>query len=141
VTGEVGVALALSPGTALVAGTNQVAMLQFAASTGASGSAALTLDDNVVKLQVADKTANALAANYVNGAVTLPPQPTLLATKVGENLQLTWPVASGSFQVQSANSVYGPWSIADLTIITNGVDVTVTVTATNQQQYYRLLGQ
>jgi hypothetical protein len=139
--GEVGVALAMSPGLGLAAGTNQIAMLQFTAGTNASGAVILSLDDSVVKLQVADKLANVLTFSSANGAVVLPPQPTMTTTITGANLQLTWPVSTGTFQVQSADNPAGPWSNAALTVITNGGNATVTVTATNQQQYFRLVGQ
>jgi hypothetical protein len=142
--GEVGVALAMSPGLALAAGTNQVAVLQFASMTNASGPVTLSLDGTVVKLQLADKTANVLAASYVNGAVTLPPQPVLATAITGANLQLTWQVASGTFQVESASNPTGPWitnTTSPLSFVTNGASVTVTVTATNTEQYFRLVGQ
>jgi hypothetical protein len=139
--GEVGVALAMSPGLGLAAGTNQIAMLQFTAGTNASGAVILSLDDSVVKLQVADKLANVLTFSSANGAVVLPPQPTMTTTITGANLQLTWPLSTGTFQVQSADNPAGPWSNAALTVITNGGNATVTVTATNQQQYFRLVGQ
>jgi hypothetical protein len=139
--GRLGMVVAMPPGKSLAAGTNQVLVLQFTTSANASGQTALLLDDSVVIRQVADKTANALAANYVNGAVMLPPQPTLTTAMTGANLQLTWPVSTGTFQVQSADSPLGPWTNATLTITTNGANATVTVTATNQQQYFRLVGQ
>jgi hypothetical protein len=138
---RVGLALAMSPGNALAAGTNQIAVLQFLASPSASGIVPLTLDSSVIQLQVADKTALALTANYVDGAVVLPAQPTIQTYKSGDNLQLTWPISTGTFIVQSASSPAGPWSDASLSIITNGASATVTVQATNQQQYYRLVGQ
>jgi hypothetical protein len=139
--GKVGLALALSPGASLVAGTNQIAVLQFQATSNAVGNVPLTLDSSVVQLQVADKTAVALAANYVNGAVVLPPAPTVQTVKTGNNLQLAWPVAAGSYLVQYASSPTGPWSNAPQNIITNGINACVTVQATNQQQFFRLLGQ
>ena len=142
--GEVGVALAMSPGLALAAGTNQVAVLQFASMTNASGPVTLSLDGSVVKLQLADKTANVLAASYVNGAVNLPPQPVVATAISGANLQLTWQIASGTFQVESAGNPTGPWitnTTSPLSFVTNGANVTVTVTVTNSQQYYRLVGQ
>jgi hypothetical protein len=138
---RVGLALAMSPGNALTAGTNQVAVLQFLTRSNASGIALLTLDSSVIQLQVADKTALALTANYVDGSVVLPLQPTLQTLKAGNNLQLTWPVSAGTFTVQTASSPVGPWSDASLTVITNGASASVTVQATNQQQYYRLVGQ
>ena len=138
--GEVGVALALSPGTALAAGTNQVAVLQFAAATNASGAVALALDGSVVILQVADKSANVLAASYADGSVALPAQPILITSLTGAKLQLSWALSAGTFQVETANRLSGPWATATLPIATNGANATVMVTVTNQQQYYRLLG-
>jgi hypothetical protein len=139
--GKMGVAVAMSPGAALAAGTNQVAVLQFLTSTNASGTAPLILDSSVIQLQVVDKTAVALSANYVNGSVVLPFPPTLQTLLTGNNLQLTWPVSSGPCLVQSASDLAGPWSNVALTIITNGSSVMVNVQATNQQQFYRLVGQ
>jgi hypothetical protein len=139
--GEVGVAVAMSPGTALAAGTNEIAVLQFLTGASASGTAPLTLDSSVIQLQVADTAANVLAANYVNGSVVLPLPPTLQTLLSANNLQLSWPVLSGSFLVQSASSLSGPWSNLAVPVITNGSSMTVTVQATNQQQFYRLVGQ
>jgi hypothetical protein len=140
-TGKVGLVLALSPGGTLPAGTNQVALLQFVASTNTSGTVALALDSSVAKLEVADRLANSLAAAYVNGSVTLPAQPTVAATGTGGKLQLAWPVASGSFLVQTATSPSGPWTTVALPMSTNGANAVVTVSPTNQQQYFRLQGQ
>ena len=139
--GKLGMVVAMMPNTSLAAGTNQILVLQFATFTNASGPAALTLDSSVVQLQVADKTANVLAANYVSGAVVLPPQPTMTTVKAGENLQLTWPISTGTFHVESADNPLGPWSDAALTITTNGASATVTVTPTDQHQFFRLVGQ
>jgi len=137
--GELGLALALVPGKSLAPGTNQVAVLQFATASNASGPLALSLDDSVVKLQLADYMANTLAANYVNGAVVLPP--TLTTKMTNGQLQMSWPIATGDFQVESASSLRGPWSFSGLAIMTNGANAIVTVGATNQQQYFRLSGQ
>jgi hypothetical protein len=139
--GKLGLVIALPPGASLAAGTNQLLVLQFMTSTNASGLVMLSLDNSVAVLQVADKTANSLAANYVNGSVSLPPQPTLTTAVAGANLQLTWPVSTGTFQVQSANNPLGPWTNSTLPLTTNGANATVMVTATNQQQYFRLQGQ
>jgi hypothetical protein len=139
--GKLGMVVAMSPGASLAPGTNQVLVLQFTTSPDASGQTALLLDDSLVIRQVVDATANALAANYLNGAVIMPPQPVLVTTMTGANLQLAWPVSAGTFHVQSADSPLGPWADTTLTIITNGANATVMVTATNQQQYFRLIGQ
>jgi hypothetical protein len=139
--GKLGMIVAMAPGASLAPGTNQLLVLQFMTSTNAIGQSVLSLDNSVVQLQVADKTANVMAANYVNGAVILPPPPSVTTTKTGANLQLTWPISTGTFQVQLANSPTGPWTNTTLTITTNGASATVTVSATNQQQYFRLTGQ
>jgi hypothetical protein len=140
-SGQLGLTLALPPGATLPPGTNQVAVLQFIASASASGTVVVTLDDSVVTLQVADQLANALPTAYSNGAVTLPAQPALAATGMAGGLQLSWPATSGTFQVQTADSPLGPWTTVSLPIITNGVNAAVTVSPTNQQQYFRLQGQ
>ncbi|HEY5040411.1 MAG TPA: hypothetical protein VIK53_00225, partial [Verrucomicrobiae bacterium] len=71
----------------------------------------------------------------------VPPLPTLTTINNGANLQLNWPISAGSFQIQSADSPLGPWINVALTIITNGASATATVTTTNQQGYFRLIGQ
>src|SRR5665213_1909421 len=71
----------------------------------------------------------------------VPPLPTLTTINNGANLQLNWPISAGSFQIQSADSPLGPWINVALTIITTGASATATVTTTNQQGYFRLIGQ
>jgi hypothetical protein len=139
--GEVGLTLALPPGGTLAPGTNQVALLRFLSNTNASGTATLTFDSSVVTMQVADQFAESLPTAYVSGSVTLPLQPSLAATGSGANLQLSWPIATGSFQVQTSDNIFGPWTTIVLPIITNGANAYVTVSSTNQQQYFRLQGQ
>jgi hypothetical protein len=131
----------MSPGAALAAGTNELVVLQFLTGANAYGTAPLTLDSSVIQLQVADNTAAVLSANYVNGSVVLPPPPTLQTLMSANNLQLTWPVSSGSFLLQSADNLLGPWNNLALPVVTNGSSATVTVQATNQQQFYRLISQ
>jgi len=140
-TGKVGIALALSPGLSLTAGTNQVAVLQFSTHTNAVGTLGLTLDSSVVVAQVADKSANVLATSLVSGAVITPPAPTILTMQSGGNLSLAWPVGSGTYQLLTATTPVGPWLPIGATFTTNGNNVTVSVQATNQQQYFRLQGQ
>jgi hypothetical protein len=82
------------------------------------------------------------STNSTSAVLTILLPPTITTTLNGANVQLAWPVSSGTFQLQSADSVLGPWNIVpSLTIVTNGANVTVTVEATNQQQYFRLIGQ
>lgn len=76
-------------------------------------------------------------ASPVPGAVFVVPYapPAILQTIAsGGGLQLSWPTASGSFEVLSAPSPAGPWSD---TTFTNGQ----TVPVTSQSTYYRLVAQ
>jgi hypothetical protein len=142
ILGRVGLTVALLPGFSFPAGTNEVADLKFTANANASGSSPLTLDSSLVQLQVVDMTANPLAATYVSGSVVLPPQPTVSAVKAGPgSLQLSWPVNAGTFQVLGADKPQGPWNPVALPLTTNGASVSVSISVTNQQQYFRLYGQ
>jgi hypothetical protein len=139
--GKVGLVLAISPGTTLPAGTNQMGILTFTTKANASGSAALTLDGSVVKLQTADLLANSLPTVYVNGAVVLPSQPTLGATFNAGQLQFNWSLNTGTYQIQSADQPTGPWTTVTLPLTTNGNSVGCSLVSTNQQKFFRLLGQ
>jgi hypothetical protein len=139
--GKVGLALAAAVGNTFTPGTNQLAVLTFAAKANASGTAAITLDNSVVKLQTADLLAASLATTYVSGVVVLPSQPNLSATVAGGKLQFSWSLGAGTFQVQTASQPTGPWTTLALPLTTDGVNVTCGLTSTNQQQYYRLSGQ
>jgi len=100
-------------------------------SFGSTNSTVATLT-----LKVAANTTNVLAG------VTLTSRPRLATAAAGGNLQLKWATDSGSFQVQSAPGLSGPWSNVSLPLVTNGTDITVTISnITNNQQYYRLVGQ
>jgi hypothetical protein len=139
--GKLGLAVALSPGAKLSAGTNQVGVLTFSASGKASGTVAVTLDSTVVKLQTADLLADSLLTTYISGAVVLPAQPTLEATMANGQLQFTWPLNTGTFQVQVAGQPTGPWTTLTLPVADNGANATAVLNTTNQQQYFRLTGQ
>lgn len=139
--GHIGIALALSPGTSLPPGTNLLVTLQFTTSAKMSGSIPLTLENTLVHLQVADNTANSLSTTYVGGAVILPPQPQLAVGGTGPKTQLSWSLASGTFQVQVSSSPVGPWTNVFLSMATNAGNVSIMYAPTNQQQYFRLQGQ
>ena len=77
-----------------------------------------------------------------SGAVVLPVQPNLAAIVSGGKLQFNWALATGTFQVQTANQPTGPWTTLTLPLTTNGANVSCLLTPSNQQQqFYRLLGQ
>ncbi len=82
------------------------------------------------------------STNSTSAVLTVLLPPAITTTMNGAEVQLAWPVSTGTFQLQSADSVLGPWNIVPpQTVATNGANVTVTVEATNQQQYFRLIEQ
>jgi hypothetical protein len=139
--GKVGLALASSTGNNLPAGTNKIATLLFATRPSASGTAALTLDGTVVKLQTADVQAAPIATSYINGAVILPSQPSIVSKVSGGKLQFNWLLASGTFQVQTASQPSGPWTTIVLPLTSDGTNVSCALSTANLQQYFRLTGQ
>jgi hypothetical protein len=141
VAGKVGVALALSPGQSLAVGTNQVLVLQFTATTNAVNTVPLTVDDSVVKREVADKTAEVLSVSYVSGAVIFPAAPTVQIAQQKGAFLLTWPLGLGTYQVLTASTPTGPWLPMAAALSTNGNNIDALVPGTNQQQYFLLQGQ
>jgi Immunoglobulin domain/Immunoglobulin I-set domain len=70
----------------------------------------------------------------------LPPA-ILTATRSGNSLQLSWPLAAGSFIVQSASQPAGPWTDLNLTIGNDGSNATATVNISGQLKFFRLIVQ
>ena len=130
-----------APGGLFAAGTQQVAVLQFAIRPGAANPATITFNDTPVMREVSDAAANVLSTSYVDGLVAIPPLPVLQISQQGTNVVLSWPVSSGAFLLQSADTPgSGSWNPVPLAVVTNGPAATVTVPATNTQAYYRLQG-
>jgi len=68
--------------------------------------------------------------------------PALVKTLIAANLvQLSWPAASGTFRVQTAPSLAGPWSDSNLQPILTGTNSVVVVTNSYPSQYYRLAAE
>jgi hypothetical protein len=140
--GKVGVVIAQSPGDLFAAGTQQVAVLQFAIKPGATNPAALAFNDTPVTREVSDAAANVLSTSYVDGQVAINPLPMLQIAQQGANVVISWPASSGAFLLQSADTPSsGSWNPVALEVVTNGPTETVTVPATNTQAYYRLQGK
>lgn len=67
-------------------------------------------------------------------------QPTLDVSYATGNSVLSWPVSTGGFTLQAADSLTPPvlWTNVPLTLQTNGANVQVTVPMTNTQTFFRL---
>ncbi|HEX5398385.1 MAG TPA: FG-GAP-like repeat-containing protein [Verrucomicrobiae bacterium] len=91
--------------------------------------------------QTTPPVVDAQMAAQVNGAVVSASHPALSISGTRSNLQLTWPVTAGTYEVQTADNLLGPWKTLVLPLVTNGANLMATVTATNQQQFYRLQRQ
>jgi hypothetical protein len=72
-TGKLGVAIALPSGTALSAGTQQLAIVNFSSPIlTSSASASLAFGDTPIKRLLADAAGNPLAANFQSASFTIP---------------------------------------------------------------------
>ena len=89
-------------------------------------------------VQVSDNGGTVISSNAVLTVLT-PPTLSMQPQANNGTLTLTWPITGKAFQVQSADSPLGPWTDEALTITTNDSDATVTLTTTNQQEYFRLM--
>jgi hypothetical protein len=72
-------------------------------------------------------------------ALRLPPKLQIL--RRGGNVQLAWPTAAGTFQLQSAGNPNGEWSDVTARVLTTGTNATLTLPPIKEQRYYRLLGR
>ncbi len=84
-----------------------------------------------------------LASPVPHQSYTVPYSPPVIlsATRVGNNLQLNWALAAGSFNVQSAGNPAGPWTDLSVAISNDGVNASATVPMTGQVQFFRLIVQ
>lgn len=139
--GKVGVVLALSPGGLFAAGTQQVAVLQFAIKPEATNPAVIAFNDTPVMRELSDAAANVLSTSYVDGQVTMNPLPLLRIEQHGADVVISWSASSSAFLLQSAGTLSPmSWDSVALDIVTNGPMATVTVPATNALRYFRLQG-
>jgi hypothetical protein len=66
----------------------------------------------------------------------------LLASRTGGVLTLCWPSAAAGFVLQQTTNLTTPvWTAVSESVQTNGVEKWVNVSASAQQQYFRLVTQ
>lgn len=75
-----------------------------------------------------------------DAVLTVLPPAVLVSHKNESDVELSWPIASGAFSVQSAANITGPWSDLNLNITTIETNYFATVPITDGQQFYRLKG-
>jgi hypothetical protein len=144
-SGQLGFALALEAGTNLPSGNVQIATIKFSTPASASGSYPVAVINQPVACQVSDETAEALTANYVNGAVVVSQPPSLNAAVSGQSLQLSWPVWAGNFVLQEASGPLSSnmkWSnVGTNAVTTTGTANVATLPVGAASTFYRLLQQ
>lgn len=80
-----------------------------------------------------------VAASYATGPAQMP-VPKVSAQRVGDQVQLTWPKWGGNFSVQSTTTLgAGGWAPVAGTPVDNGTSYSLTVPATDQGRFFRLV--
>jgi hypothetical protein len=140
-SGKVGIALALSSGSFPAGGREMVRVNLRALSAAPAGQLAVAFADSPVPREISDPLARSLLADYVPGTVTIQPPPALRILSSGSQVTLAWPVAATNFIVKvSASPDPANWTDAPGSpIILNG-EQTLTLPATDQTRFYRLVG-
>jgi hypothetical protein len=137
--GELGLALALSPGSAIPSGLQSIVQLSFLA-IGYSNTVALTLGDVPVPRQVADTNASVLPVNFQNGSLAVAglAWPLLSVSLSARNVVLSWPAAAAGFTVQKTFSLSQNWTNVVGTPATLGSSLVVTSSISTNAEFFRL---
>jgi hypothetical protein len=104
--------------------------------TNQAGNYAVSVSNAVGTTNSISAALNVVAPPFLTQATP----PALQSSRKNANrpMQLSWPVVSGAFQVQTAESPLGPWTTIAVPIITNGVNAIAILPSTNEHQYFRL---
>lgn len=129
----------------------EVSLVTWANDRGGSGTASGTTNWTVtgIPLQSGTNILLVTARDSANnfGSATLDvifyPSPPMQAVASGSNLVLSWPVAASGFVLQSADTLSPPvlWSNVVTLLTTKSGLLTVTLSTTNEQKFFRLLKQ
>jgi hypothetical protein len=138
-SGNLGLAVALLPGSALAYGTQPIVQLSFL-SIGYSNTLNLSFGDVPVPRQVADTNAAVLPVSFQNGllAVAGSSWPLLSVSRSGTNALLSWPASASGFAVQSTVSLGQNWTNVAASLATNSGMISTSVPISATQAYYRL---
>lgn len=129
----------------------EVSLVTWANDRGGSGTASGTTNwtvtgillqsgTNIVSISARDTANNFGSATL---AVIYNLSPPMQAAVSGSNLVLSWPAAASRFVLQSADKLSPPvlWSNVVTLLTTNSGTLTVTLSTTNEQKFFRLLKQ
>jgi hypothetical protein len=138
-SGNVGLALALLPGSAIAPGTQPLVQLSFL-SISYSNTLNLSFSDFPVPRQVADTNADVLPVSFQNGLLPVAGSswPLLSVGRSGTNVLLSWPASATGFFVQSTLSLSQSWTNVAATLTTNSGKISTSVPIPANQAYYRL---
>ena len=142
-SGKLGVALALSAGNSIAAGTREVVKVSFAIASPAKGTSTISFDEQPIFAEVSDAAANALATSYINGLLTIIalPAPTLKINRSDDTIILSWPLSATNFVLQGSDSLLSPsatWSNVLVTPNISGQENIVTLPLSGDTKFYRL---
>ena len=139
--GNLGLALALLPGTAISPGTQPVVQLSFLSISYGSNTLNLTLGDVPVPRQIADTNAAILPVSFENAslAVAGTSNALLWVSRNATNVFLTWSAAATGFTLQSASSLGQNWTSVPGTPVTNGNYLTLPVVISTNNEFFRLM--
>ena len=104
-----------------------------------AGDYSVTVKNRYGSITSTNAVVTVVRASDVSDAVVLPPGPSVQVVAEGKNVILTWPV--GASEVLTATNLAGPWQPLNVSLATNGFNISASVPATNQQQFFRLSGQ
>ena len=127
-------------GTSFAAGTQELVRLTFTSVSYSSNNTALAFTDTPVPRELADATAEVLAASYQNATLAVAAaQPTLSISLNGGQVQISWPAAATNFVLESSSPLGTNWAGVNQVLSTNGQTISLTVPVANNAQFFRLI--
>jgi hypothetical protein len=137
--GNLGLAIALLPGSAIPLGTQPIVQLSFV-SISYSNTLNLSFGDIPVVRQVADTNATVMPVSFQNGSLAVAglSWPLLSVSQNGTNILLSWPTSASGFTVQSTISLGQTWASLAGTPVTNGNNVVLTTSVSTNAEFFRL---
>jgi len=138
--GKLGLALAF-PNGSFATGLRELAKVNLIPTLSGVGNDSVVFGDQPVMRAVSDPAANELTADYVPGAVTVNPLPSLTIKPSDASVSLSWPVWAQGFDLQTSDSnvlVLVNWTNVVGTLQTNAGNIVLTIPASETTKFFRL---